>query len=90
MIKSDLSSLKSSLGVNAQGYEHSDIFRGNHGIDSSDGYEIFIETGNVKYIARGNYIEPIGSDRYFHKQLEYADERELRIILQLHLVVHQD
>lgn len=85
MIKSDLSSLKSSLGMKAEGYQHSDVFRENHDIDPSDGYEIFIEAENVKYISRGNYIEPVGSDRYFHKQLEYADERELRIILQFHL-----
>ena len=85
MIKSDLSSLESSLGIDAEGYQHSDVFQGNHGIDPSNGYEIFVETGNVKYISRGNYIEPVGSDRYFHKQLEYADERELRVILQLHL-----
>lgn len=85
MIKSDLSSLESSLGINAKGYQHADVFQENHGIDPSDGYEIFIETDNVKYISRGNYIEPVGSDRYFHKQLEYVDERELRVILQLHL-----
>ena len=85
MIKSDLSSLKSALGIDAERYQHSDVFLENHGIDPTGGYEIFIETGNVKYIPRGNYIEPAGSDRYFHKQLEYADERELRVILQFHL-----
>ena len=85
MIKSDLSSLEGSLGINAEGYQHSDVFQEKHGIDPSNGYEIFIEIGNVKYISRGNYIEPISSDRYFHKQLEYADERELRVVLQLHL-----
>ena len=85
MIKSDLSSLKNSLGINAEGYQHSNVFQENNGIDPSDGYGIFIEIDNVKYISRGNYIEPVGSDRYFHKQLEYADERELRVILQLHL-----
>ena len=89
MIKSDLSSLEGSLGINAEGYQHSDVFQEKYGIDPSDGYEIFIETGNVKYISRGNYIESIGSDRYFHKQLEYADERELRVILQLHLGAQQ-
>lgn len=85
MIKSDLSSLESSLGIDAERYQHADVFQEKYGIDPSDGYEIFIEAGVVKYIARGNYIEPVGSDRYFHKQLEYADERELRVILQLHL-----
>lgn len=85
MIKSDLSSLKNSLGIDTEGYQHSDIFQENHGIYPSDGYEVFIETRSVKYVSRGNYIEPVGSDRYFHKQLEYADERELRVILQLHL-----
>lgn len=85
MIKSDLSSLEGSLGINAERYQHSDVFQEKHGIDPSNGYEIFIETGNVRYISRGNYIEPVGSERYFHKQLEYANERELRVILQLHL-----
>ena len=85
MIKSDLSSLKNSLGIETDGYQHSNVFQENHGIDPSDGYEIFIETDNVKYISRGNYIEPVGSDRYFHKQLEYADEKELRVILQIRL-----
>ena len=85
MIKSDLSSLIDSLGMNTNGYHHSDVFQENHGIDPSNGYEIYTEAGNVKYTSRGNYIEPIGSDRYFHKQLEYADEREVRVILQLHL-----
>ena len=85
MIKSDLPSLESSLGIDVGGYQHSDVFQEKYGIDPSNGYEIFIETGNVKYISRGNYIEPVSSDRYFHKQLEYADERELRVILQLHL-----
>ena len=85
MIKSDLSALETSLGINAEGYQNSDVFQEKHGIDPSDNYEVSIEAGNVKYISRGNYIEPVGSDRYFHKQLEYADERELRVILQLHL-----
>ncbi len=89
MIKSDLSSLAGSLGINAEGYQHSDIFQEKHGIDPDNGYEVFIETGDVKYISRGNYIEPVGSDRYFHKQLEYADERELRVVLQLHLGAEQ-
>lgn len=85
MVKSDLLSLKNSLGINAEGYQHAGVFQEDQGIDPSNGYEIFIETRNVKYISRGNYMEPVGSDRYFHKQLEYADERELRVILQLHL-----
>lgn len=85
MIKSDLSSLESSLGIGAGGYQHSDIFQEKHGIALSNDYEVFIETGDVKYISRGNYIEPVGSDRYFHKQLEYADEKELRVILQIRL-----
>ncbi len=85
MVKSDLPSLKSSLGISTEEYQHSHVFQEKHGIDPSNGYEIFVETGAVKYVSRGNYIEPVGSDRYFHKQLEYADERELRVILQLHL-----
>lgn len=89
MIKTDVSSLCRGLGINAEGYKHSDVFLENHGIDSSIGYDISIESGNVNYISRGEYIEPIGSDRYFKKQLEYADERELRVILQFHLGAEQ-
>ncbi len=89
MIKSDLSSLKNNLRINAEGAQHSNVFQENNGIDPSDGYGIFIEIDNVKYISLGNYIEPVGSDRYFHKQLEYADERELRVVLQLHLGLQQ-
>lgn len=85
MIKSDLSSLKNSLGIASDGYKHSNVFQKNHGVDSSDGYEILIETNPINYISHGNYIEPIGLDRYFHKQLEYADEREFRVIFQLRL-----
>lgn len=85
MIKTDLSALCRSLGMNAEGYKHSDVFQEYHGIDPSMGYEISIQSGNVDYISRGEYIEPIGSDRYFKKQLEYSDERELRVVLQCHL-----
>ena len=85
MIKSDLSSLESSLGIGAGGSQHSDILQEKHGIALSNDYEVFVETGDVKYISRGNYIEPVGSDRYFRKQLEYADEKELRVILQIRL-----
>ena len=34
MIKSDLSSLKSSLGINADGYQHPNRFWQDHGTDS--------------------------------------------------------
>ena len=85
MIKSELSLLRSSLGIDTEDYLHSDAFQKNQGIDPTYGYEVFIKSDNVGYISRGNYIEPIGADRYFYKQLEYADERELRVILQFHL-----
>ncbi|MYB92516.1 hypothetical protein F4054_05440 [Candidatus Poribacteria bacterium] len=85
MIKSDLSSLKSSLGINANGYQRSNIFWQDHGIDNVNGYEISVEVNKVKYLPHGTEIEAVGSDRYFHKQAEYEDEKELRIVLQLEL-----
>ncbi|MCY4402118.1 MAG: hypothetical protein OXD54_06025 [Candidatus Poribacteria bacterium] len=89
MIKSDLCSLKSSLGISAESYQHSIVFQENHDIDPCNGYDIFFETEKVKYVTRGSYIEPVGSARYFHKQLEYSSERELRVIMQLHLSPEQ-
>ncbi len=85
MVKSDLSSLKNSLGINANGYQRSNIFWQDHGIDNVNGYEISVEVDKVKYLPHGTEIEAVGSDRYFHKQAEYADEKELRIVLQLQL-----
>lgn len=85
MVKSDLSSLKDSLGINANGYQRSDIFWQDHGMDSVNSYEITAEVDKVKYVPHGTEIEAVGSDRYFHKQTEYADERELRVVLQLQL-----
>ena len=85
MIKSDLSSLKSSLGINADGYQRSDGFWQSHGTDSLNGYEISVEVDKVKYFPLGHEIKAVGSDRYFHKQEAYADEKELRVLLQLQL-----
>ena len=85
MVKSDLSSLKSSLGINANSYQRSDIFWQDHGIDSMNGYEISVEVDKVKYLPHGTEIEAVGPARYFHKQVEYADEKELRVVLQLQL-----
>ena len=85
MVKSDLSSLKSSLGVNADSYKYSDRFWQQYNMDSLDGYEIFVEVGRVKYVTLGHEIKAIGTDRYFHKQKAYEDEKELRVLLQLGL-----
>lgn len=82
MVKSDLSSLKSSLEINADGYQRSDIFWQDHGIDNVNGYEISVDVDKVKYLPHGTEIKAVGSDRYFHKQAEYEDEKELRVVLQ--------
>lgn len=85
IIKSDLSSLKSSLGIDVGGYQYHDAFWQGHGTDASHGYEISVEVDEVRYRPLGNKIQPIGSDRYFHKQPVYEDEKELRIVLQVRL-----
>lgn len=85
MIKSDLSSLKSSLGVSESGYQDPDRFWRRYSMGSLDGYEIFIEIDSIKYVPLGHEIKAIGTDRYFHKQQAYKDEKELRILLQLRL-----
>lgn len=85
IIKSDLSSLKSSLRINANGYQNQDVFWQDNGTDSSHGYDISVEVDQVKYQPLGHKIQAIGSDRYFHKQPVYADEKELRIVLQVRL-----
>ena len=85
MIKSDLSSLKSSLGISDSGYQDPDRFWRRYSMGSLDGYEIFIEIDSIKYVPLGHEIKAIGTDRYFHKQQAYKDEKELRILLQLRL-----
>ena len=85
MIKSNLSSLKTSLGINADRYKHTDEFWQQYNMDSLDGYEIFVEVGEVKYVPLGHEIKAIGTDRYFHKQKAYVDEKEVRFLLQLRL-----
>ena len=85
MIKSDLSSLKSSLGIEDSGYKDPNRFWKRYSMESQDGYEIFIKIDSIKYVPLGHEIKAIGTDRYFHKQQAYKDEKELRILLQLHL-----
>ena len=85
MIKSDLSSLKNSLRVNDNGFRNPDKFWKQYGMDSLDGYEIFIEIDDIKYVPLGHEIKAIGTDRYFHKQQAYKDEKELRVLLQFRL-----
>ena len=85
MIKSDLSSLESSLGVNANDYQYPNRFWRRYNMESLDGYEIFIEIDSIKYVPLGHTIKAIGTDRYFHKQQAYKDEKELRVLLQFRL-----
>lgn len=85
IIKSDLSSLRSSLGINVDGYQNHDGFWRCHGTDTSHGYEISVEVDEVKYRPLGHPIQAAGSERYFHKQPVYAEEEELRIVLQVRL-----
>ena len=85
MIKSDLSSLKSSLGIRDSDYQDPDRFWKRYSMESQNGYEIFIKIDSIKYVPLGHEIKAIGTDRYFHKQQAYKDEKELRILLQLQL-----
>ena len=87
MIKSDLSSLKSSLGIRDSRYQDPDRFWRQYSSGPLGDYEIFIKIGSIKYISlrQGREIKAIGTDRYFHKQQAYKDEKELRILLQLGL-----
>jgi len=91
IIKSDLSSLKSSLGINTAGYQHSEKFWNDHGTDplSVNGYDVSVDVDEVKYRPLGHEIQAVGSDRYFHKQEVYKDEKELRIVLQIRLGARQ-
>lgn len=87
MIKSDLSSLKSSLGISDSRYQDPDRFWRRYSRESLDDYEIFVEIKSIKYVPlrQRHKIKAIGTDRYFHKQQAYKDEKELRILLQLRL-----
>lgn len=85
IIKSDLSSLKSSLGITAAGYQNHDVFWRENRTDSSHDYEFSVEVDEVKYRPLGHKIQPAGSDRYFYKQEVYKAEKELRIVLQIGL-----
>lgn len=85
MIKTDLHSLKCALGINDDAYHNSEIFWHDHGLDELDGYEISMKFDKVKYPPRGTEIQTIGFDRYFHKQPEYASEKEFRVLLQVQL-----
>ena len=85
MIKSDLSSLESSLGENLNNPRPVDTIFQTLGADPSDGYKISINFGKVKYHPLGSEINIIGLDRYFCKQKPYADEREFRVVVQVQL-----
>lgn len=91
VIKSDLSSLKNSLEINAAGSQHHEVFWNDHGTDplSVNGYDISVDVDEVKYRPLGHEIQAVGSDRYFHKQEVYKDEKELRVVLQIRLGARQ-
>ena len=85
MVKSDLSSLKSSLRINADSFQHVGAFCQSHGSDSLDGYEIFMKFDKVIYQTLGNEINFIGLDRYLRKQKSYEGEKEFRTVFQVQL-----
>lgn len=86
MIKSDLSSLESSLKENRNVPRPvGTIFQALSGTDPSNKYSISIHFGKVKYLPLGNEINIIGLDRYLCKQEPYADEREFRVVVQIQL-----
>ena len=89
IIKSDLSSLKNSLEINAADSQHHEVFWNDHGFGSLNQYEISVEVDQVKYRPLGHEIQAAGSDRYFHKQEVYKDEKELRVVLQIRLGARQ-
>ena len=89
IIKSDLSSLKSSLGINAKGYQCSEEFWNDHGTEALNKYKVSIEVDEVRYRPLGHKIRAVGSERYFHKQAVYKEENELRVVLQVHLGARQ-
>ena len=83
MIKSDLSSLESSLRGNPNNPRLVDTIFQTLGANPSDRYRISINFGKVKYQPLGNEINIIGLDRYLCKQKPYADEREFRVVVQI-------
>ena len=85
MIKSDLSSLESSLRGNPNNPRLVDTIFQTLGANPSDRYRISINFGKVKYQPLGNEINIIGLDRYLCKQKPYADEREFRVVVQIQL-----
>ena len=85
MVISDLSSLKSSLRINAHSFQHVGAFCQFHGSDSLDGYEICMKFDKVIYQTLRNEINFIGLDRYLRKQKPYEDEREFRAVFQVQL-----
>ena len=84
-----LSLLKSSLGIDAEGYQHHEVFWNDHGTEALNEYEISVEVDEVEYRPLGHEMQAAGSDCYFHKQEVYKDEKELRIVLQVQLGARQ-
>lgn len=87
MIKTDLSSLRRSLDENRNNPRSvGTILQTIRSADSSDGYEICLNLGEVKYEVLGYEISLTGLDRYLYKQKPYADEKEFRVVLQICLL----
>ena len=85
MIKSDLSSLESSLKKNRNIPRPVDTIFQDIGSDVSGKYKTSIRFGEVKYLPLGEEISILGLDRYLCKQKPYADEKEFRVVVQVQL-----
>ena len=85
MIKSDLSSLESSLKKNRNVPRPVDTIFQDIGPDASGKYKTSMHFSKVKYLPMGNEIGIIGRDRYLCKQKPYSDEKEFRVVVQIGL-----
>ena len=85
MIITDLSSLNDSLGINGNAYPHPDRFWNQYDQTLSNNHDIVVRVGKIKYVSKKDAKNVIGTDRYFHKQKAYKEEKEWRILLQLQL-----
>ena len=85
MVITDLSSLKGSLGINENTYQPSDRFWNQYDQTLPNNHGIGVRVGKIKYVSKEDAKKIIGTDRYFHKQKAYKEEKEWRILLQLRL-----
>ncbi len=85
MIITDLSSLKDCLGINENTYQTPDRFWNQYDQTLSNNHDISVSVGKIKYVSKEDAKKIIGTDRYFHKQKAYKEEKEWWILLQLRL-----